>query len=97
MGGREDKSLKEMSNTEIAMELRNNLSLVSSKNKLRDLMATAAARLIANPSNLSERERCAKIAEPWPGFQLDKSSTDIDRAVVTVRTEIAKLIREQPL
>ncbi|HDA7257290.1 TPA: hypothetical protein O5T74_002607, partial [Staphylococcus aureus] len=38
-------------------------------------------------------ERCAKIAEPWPGFILDDSSTDADRAVVAVRTEIATKIR----
>lgn len=38
-------------------------------------------------------ERCAKIADPWPGFQLSANSTDADRAVVGVRSEIAKTIR----
>lgn len=38
-------------------------------------------------------ERCAKIAEPWPGFTLDENSTEADRAVVAVRTEIANSIR----
>jgi hypothetical protein len=38
-------------------------------------------------------EACAKIAEPWSGFWLDKNSTDADRAVVEVRKEIAAKIR----
>jgi hypothetical protein len=38
-------------------------------------------------------EACAKIAEPWAGFWLDKNSTEADRAVVAVRTEIAAKIR----
>jgi hypothetical protein len=38
-------------------------------------------------------EVAAKIAEPWAGYWLDKSSTDADRAVVAVRTEIAAKIR----
>lgn len=38
-------------------------------------------------------EECAKIAGPWPGYWLDKKSTDADRAVVAVRTEIAAKIR----
>lgn len=64
---------------------------------MRD-MADFLLRLAAKAADegqdiLLERERCAKIAEPWPGFWLDENSTDIDRAVVAVRTEIAEKIR----
>lgn len=37
-------------------------------------------------------EKCARIAGPWPGFSLDEYSTDIDRAIVKVRTEIRDII-----
>jgi hypothetical protein len=58
--------------------------------------AVALIRLAAKPSDEVREatiEKCAKIAEPWPGFWLDENSTDVDRAVVAVRTEIAKTIR----
>lgn len=38
-------------------------------------------------------EACAKIAQPWAGFWLDKNSSEADRDVVEVRTEIAAKIR----
>lgn len=38
-------------------------------------------------------EECAKIAEPWPGYTLDKNSADIDYAIVEIREDIAKAIR----
>jgi hypothetical protein len=38
-------------------------------------------------------ERCAKIADPWPGYWIDHSSTEAECAVVAVRTEIAAKIR----
>jgi hypothetical protein len=38
-------------------------------------------------------ERCAKIADPWPGYWIDHSSTEADCAVVAVRTKIAAQIR----
>lgn len=81
-----------MTNAQLAMALRNNLSLVGSREKLRELMAAAAARLVANPEQSELIRRCAKIAEPWPGFWLDENSSDADRAIVAVRTEIAKAI-----
>jgi hypothetical protein len=38
-------------------------------------------------------ERCAKIADPWPGYWIDHSSTEAECAVVAVRTKIAAKIR----
>lgn len=38
-----------MTNAQLAMALRNNLSLVGSREKLRELIAAAAARLVASP------------------------------------------------
>lgn len=60
----------------------------SDPDAMNERRADADTRLAANV-----REACAKIAEPWPGYWLDENSTDIDRAVVAVRTEIAEKIR----
>lgn len=40
-----------------------------------------------------EREKCAKIADPWPGFEISDTSSDTERAVVNIRTAIAQAIR----
>jgi hypothetical protein len=38
-------------------------------------------------------EKCAKIADPWPGFNVGQKISDPDLSVIKVRTEIAATIR----
>lgn len=38
-------------------------------------------------------ERCAKIADPWPGFNVGQKISEPDTSVIKVRTEIAAAIR----
>jgi hypothetical protein len=41
----------------------------------------------------AERERCAKIAEPWSGFMTGDKMGAMDQEIVKVRSEIAAAIR----
>lgn len=54
-----------MTNEQLAMALRNNLSLVGSRNNPRDLMAAAATRLIDSPPVRGDREIYAELARNY--------------------------------
>ena len=55
--------------------------------------AILAVRLDEAAIRKDEREECAKIADPWPGFEISDTSSDTERAVVKIRAVIASAIR----
>lgn len=74
-----------------------------------DLASKSDRKLMASIINealkvteTAERERCARIADPWPGFPTnepnayDAKITPSDNAVIEVRQKIAAAIRGEP-